>query len=43
MIMSARDLQRTDEVMAGMAAIGLIGLCMEWFMGRAASRLLRWR
>jgi ABC-type nitrate/sulfonate/bicarbonate transport system permease component len=43
MIMSARDLQRTDEVIAGMAAIGLIGLCMEWLMGRFADRALRWQ
>jgi len=43
MIMSARDLQRTDEVMAGMAAIGLIGLAMEWILGRLSSFLLRWQ
>jgi ABC-type nitrate/sulfonate/bicarbonate transport system permease component len=43
MIMSARDLQRTDEVVAGMAAIGLIGLCIEWLMGRFSARALRWQ
>jgi ABC-type nitrate/sulfonate/bicarbonate transport system permease component len=43
MIMNARDLQRIDEVMAGMAAIGIIGLCMEWLMGRVSRHLLRWR
>ncbi|MDR0827682.1 MAG: ABC transporter permease [Desulfovibrio sp.] len=43
MIMNARDLQRTDEVMAGMAAIGIIGLGMEYLMGRLAKHLLRWQ
>ncbi|WP_428561390.1 MAG: ABC transporter permease [Solidesulfovibrio sp. DCME] len=43
MIMSARDLQRTDMVMAGMAAIGLIGLCMECGMKRLAATLLHWQ
>lgn len=43
MIMSARDLQRTDMVMAGMAAIGLIGLGMECGMKRLAARLLQWQ
>lgn len=43
MIMSARDLQRTDMVMAGMAAIGLIGLGMEWCMQRLSRTLLRWQ
>ena len=43
MIMSARDLQRTDAVIAGMITIGLIGLSMEWLMRRFADRVLRWR
>ncbi len=43
MIMSARDLQRTDMVMAGMAVIGLIGLGMEWCMQRLSKTLLRWQ
>ncbi len=43
MIMSARDLQRTDMVMAGMAVIGLLGLAMEWGMKRLAASLLRWQ
>ncbi|MDR2161290.1 MAG: ABC transporter permease [Desulfovibrio sp.] len=42
MIMTARDLQRIDEVVAGMAAIGLIGLGLEFILERAARRLLRW-
>ncbi|OLN28632.1 ABC-type nitrate/sulfonate/bicarbonate transport system, permease component [Desulfovibrio sp. DV] len=43
MIMSARDLQRTDMVMAGMAAIGLIGLGMEWCLKRLSQPLMRWQ
>jgi len=43
MIMSARDLQRTDAVMAGMASIGLLGLGIEWLMGRLSGHLLRWQ
>ena len=43
MIMSARDLQRTDEVIAGMVTIGIIGLGMEWLMRRFTNRILRWQ
>jgi ABC-type nitrate/sulfonate/bicarbonate transport system permease component len=43
MIMSARDLQRGDLVIAGMAAIGLLGLGIEWIMGRLSNRMLRWQ
>lgn len=43
MIMSARDLQRTDAVMAGMAAIGLLGLSIEWVLNRLSNHLLRWQ
>ncbi|MDR1855729.1 MAG: ABC transporter permease [Desulfovibrio sp.] len=42
MIMNARDLQRIDEVVAGMVAIGCIGLAMEWGLARVSRRLLRW-
>jgi ABC-type nitrate/sulfonate/bicarbonate transport system permease component len=40
MIMTARDLQRIDEVMAGMAVIGLIGLAIEWGMTKLAGHIL---
>jgi len=40
MIMTARDLQRIDEVMAGMAVIGLIGLAIEWGLAKLAGRFL---
>jgi ABC-type nitrate/sulfonate/bicarbonate transport system permease component len=40
MIMTARDLQRIDEVMAGMAVIGLVGLAIERSLARLAGRIL---
>lgn len=43
MIMSARDLQRIDEVMAGMAVIGFVGLALDWLMAQMSNHLLRWR
>jgi ABC-type nitrate/sulfonate/bicarbonate transport system permease component len=43
MIMNARDLQRIDEVMAGMVTIGLLGLGMEWIVNRVSGHLLRWQ
>lgn len=43
MIMSARDLQRLDVVVAGMVGIGLVGLALEWALGRLYNRLLRWQ
>ena len=43
MIMTARDIQRPDEIIAGMAVIGLIGYAMDLFIRTAEARLLRWR
>lgn len=43
MIMSARDLQRLDMVLAGMAAIGLVGLALEWLLNQVSKRALRWQ
>jgi ABC-type nitrate/sulfonate/bicarbonate transport system permease component len=43
MIMTARDLQRLDMIMAGMAVIGFIGIAIEHCLGRIARYLLRWR
>jgi ABC-type nitrate/sulfonate/bicarbonate transport system permease component len=43
LLMAARDLQRTDVVLAGMAAIGLIGLGLEKALRTASARLVAWR
>ena len=41
MVMAGRDLQRMDAVLAGMAAIGVTGLALEWGLRRLSERLLR--
>lgn len=43
MIMTARDIQRPDEVIAGMAIIGLIGYSLDLLLRGIESRLLIWR
>jgi ABC-type nitrate/sulfonate/bicarbonate transport system permease component len=43
MIMTARDIQRPDEVIAGMAVIGLIGYLLDLLLSRIEARLLIWR
>ncbi|MFC1591125.1 ABC transporter permease [Thermodesulfobacteriota bacterium] len=43
MIMTARDIQRPDMVIAGMAAIGIVGLALDGCLRIAESRLLSWR
>lgn len=43
MIMVARDIQRPDEILAGMLAIGLIGYGMDTVLRAWRSRILRWR
>lgn len=42
MLMSARDLHRIDEIMAGMVTIGLVGLAIEWLLSRLTRTLLHW-
>ena len=42
LIMIARDIQRPDLVMAGMATIGLIGYGLDALLRGAEKRLLRW-
>jgi ABC-type nitrate/sulfonate/bicarbonate transport system permease component len=43
MIMTARDIQRPDEILAGMLVIGLIGLGIDGCLRLAERRLVRWR
>jgi len=43
LISSAYELQRMDEVVAGMTVIGLIGLCIDWGLSFISARLFRWR
>ena len=43
MIMTARDIQRADEMLAGMAVIGLIGLLIDHALRLLEGRLVRWR
>jgi len=42
LIMIARDIQRPDQVVAGMATIGLIGYGLDVISRRVESRLLKW-
>lgn len=43
MIMTARDIQRPDQIVAGMVVIGLIGLSIDAGLRLLERRLLRWR
>jgi ABC-type nitrate/sulfonate/bicarbonate transport system permease component len=43
MIMTARDIQRPDEILAGMLVIGLIGLLIDLGLRAAESRIVRWQ
>ena len=43
MIMTARDIQRPDEILAGMAIIGLLGYLMDRILRLVEARVLRWR
>jgi len=43
MIMTARDIQRPDEIMAGMAVIGLLGYVMDKALRLIEARVLKWR
>lgn len=42
MIMTARDLQRPDEILAGMFVIGLIGFSIDWFFRAWESQVRPW-
>ncbi len=43
MIMTARDIQRPDEIIAGMLVIGLIGLLIDTGLRKTESRLIPWK
>jgi ABC-type nitrate/sulfonate/bicarbonate transport system permease component len=43
MIMIARDIQRPDEVIAGMAVIGLIGYLLDLMLRGIEAKILIWR
>jgi len=43
MIMTARDIQRPDEILAGMLVIGVIGLLIDFSLRHIESRMIRWR
>jgi ABC-type nitrate/sulfonate/bicarbonate transport system permease component len=43
MIMTARDIQRPDEILAGMLVIGIIGLLIDIGLRRTESAVIRWR
>ena len=40
MIMTARDIQRPDEIVAGMLVIGLIGICIDFGLRRIKSMII---
>lgn len=43
MIMTARDIQRPDEILAGMMVIGFMGLLIDRCIGELQRRVIRWR
>ena len=43
MIMTARDIQRPDEILAGMLVIGLIGVLINSALRLYESSVVRWQ
>ena len=43
MIMTARDIQRPDEILAGMLVIGVIGLLIDIGLRATESRMIKWQ
>ncbi len=43
MIMTARDVQRPDEILAGMLVIGLVGIFINLCFQFVGSRILKWQ
>ena len=43
MIMTARDIQRSDEIIAGMVVIGIIGLSIDYCLKLIERHMIKWR
>jgi ABC-type nitrate/sulfonate/bicarbonate transport system permease component len=43
MIMTARDIQRPDEILAGMLVIGVIGLMIDVGLRRLEAKIIPWK
>jgi len=43
MIMTARDIQRPDEILAGMLVIGLIGYLINGGLRACEKKIVKWR
>jgi len=43
MIMTARDIQRPDEILAGMLIIGVIGVLINSVLRVCETRIVRWQ
>jgi ABC-type nitrate/sulfonate/bicarbonate transport system permease component len=43
MIMTARDIQRPDEILAGMLVIGITGLLINLLLRGCEGKIIRWR
>ena len=42
-VLAAGNLMQTDELLAGVLVLSLLGLALGWLIGRAEAVLLRWR
>jgi NitT/TauT family transport system permease protein len=42
-ILLAGSLMATDQLIAGVAILSVMGLCVSWLIGRAERYFLRWR
>jgi ABC-type nitrate/sulfonate/bicarbonate transport system permease component len=43
MIMTARDIQRPDQILAGMLVIGVIGIAINWGLKAMESQVVSWQ
>jgi len=42
-VLQAGNLNLTDQLIAGVAMLSVLGLCVSWIIGRAERYFLRWR